>query len=1138
MARGGIDDTGAVHRRDQWPTGTVTFLFTSVEDVPRHGGEAATSPDSGPSGLVAILDVVAEEHDGVRLVVGDETGAPTHHHVLAFGRALDAVRAALDTQQAIEHGTEQADEPLSIHAIRLAVHTGDVHADDGRYTGPAVHQGERIAAAVHGGQLVVSRTTHDLVADGADDRLLLSPLGSHRLPGVARPIELFQVDRGTTPTPFPSLRTLDGTPNNLPRSLTSFVGRAEARAEIGALVGNHRLTTLTGSGGCGKTRLAVEVAGDVIDRFDDGAWFVDLAPITDPDDVATALADVLQLRLSPGLSVVDHVIARLRREQALIVLDNCEHLLDGSGALVDALLTRTDHVRVLVTSREPLGLAGELTWRIPSLSLPTADADPSAVLATEAGALFLARADLARAEGGRHLDDTTIDDGTASAIGAICRRLDGIPLAIELAAARLRFRTVDEVRDELDDRFRVLTGGGRNVLPRQRTLEASVAWSHDLLTPTEQTVLRRCAVFAGGFRPDDAVAVLAEDDGLDAATVAEVVTRLVDKSLLSASGSSAPTRRLVMLETVRQFAAQRLLEHGETERLRDRHLAHVHRWAHTMQAPLRDERTVESLAAVDAEQDNVRAALAWADATADGPRMIQILDCTWPWWELRGHRRDLDQWLRRLATHEATLDDTGRARMLLCDINNHYGLESGDEEQGRALALREELTDLDDERSAAELDAVIAGNTWWSGRPMDGPPLLAAAAARCEAAGDEYMAWWCRIGETIGPLFVSRIDLALPRMRELEPGVRAFGSPVLLASLLGLRAQAEAIAGNLAAARRIGAESAERRAPITSTGEAIVPIAAATMADLAQGRPSTRRRLLRQLVDRYTAEGSLLFVPWLCDLLTRIDVAEGRPEVALRVVDGVLSHPEAVAVAFYRVHLRETRALATWLLGDLDAARAELEDLRTDAAEVGNLRSSALADLHLAGLDREQGDHLQAAERVHRAMATFEEMGLALDVAACLDELTGLALDADRPVHAARLSGASAAIRRPEGACFRLGRQPVLDADVARGRAALGDEEWDREHQAGAELSLADAIAFATRTRGERARPTVGWDSLTPTERRVADLAADGLTNAAIAGQLLMSAETVKSHLSHTYRKLGIANRTQLAAELARRVDA
>jgi len=458
--------------------------------------------------------------------------------VAAFASPMSAVNAAIDAQRELQL------------PVRMGLATGEAELRDGDYFGTVLNRAARVMAAGHGGQILLAESTAGLLS-GVE----LLDLGPRRLRDVPTPVGVFQVRAPGLQTDFPALRALDTSPGNLRPPTTSFIGRESDVAEVDAALRAHRLVTLTGVGGVGKTRLALEVAGHLADEFPDGVWIFELAAVTDPAAVPDAVAAVLGITQQPGLSVAGSVASALEGRSRLLVFDNCEHVLDAAADLIAAILARSATVKILATSREGLRVADEQLWPVPSL-------DVLAGVDSAAATLFLQRA-AAVAPG------ISLTEAEPGAVLEICGRLDGIPLAIELAASRMQSMTVTELRDRLDDRFRLLVGSRRG-LERHQTLRHAVQWSHDLLDDTEKTLLARCSVFAGGF--DLAAACAVGGCGDDLATL-DVLDALVRKSLLVADRTSGRTR-FSMLETIRQFAEEQLVASGAANDVRNAHARH------------------------------------------------------------------------------------------------------------------------------------------------------------------------------------------------------------------------------------------------------------------------------------------------------------------------------------------------------------------------------------------------------------------------------------------------------------------------------------------------------------------------------------------------------------------------------------
>ena len=648
------------------PTGTVTLLLADVEGSTRLWETASEEMTAAFANLDRTLAELVSAHHGVRPVEQGEGDS----FVVAFTGTSDAVACALALQLA----------PLAPIRLRIGVHTGEVRLrDEGNYIGPAINRAARLRELAHGGQTVLSGITSDLVADLLPDGAWLNDLGTHPLRDLPRPERVVQLCHPDLHNEFPPLRGRETVAvQRLPVQLTSFVGRVDEMNEIARLVDVNRLVTLTGAGGVGKTRLAVHVATDLAGEFGNGAWYVDLAPITDPDVVPVTVARALGLPDQPGRSTMDTLLGFIRDRHMLVVLDNCEHLLDASAALCVSVLGAAPRLTVLATSREPLGVTGEATWRVPSLSL-----------ADEAIELFTDRARRAR-------PDFRVTDDNAARITEICRRLDGMPLAIELAAARVRALSLAEIVDSLHDRFRLLTGGARTAVRRQQTLRASVDWSHALLTQPERVLFRRLAVFVGGFDLDAAQAV-AGDDEVERYQVLDQLTLLVDKSLVVADDSAGRTRYR-LLETVRQYAQEKLGESGEADAVRSCHRDYYTAMAAVLDAPAGHdyERRIEQ---AETEIDNLRAAFGWSRENSDVELALALASSLQPLWQARGRLREglvwFDAALADLDAQHAEVAPAVRARALAdrAVLAVSVGAADSLDQAQQALAIAREVDD-------------------------------------------------------------------------------------------------------------------------------------------------------------------------------------------------------------------------------------------------------------------------------------------------------------------------------------------------------------------------------------------------------------------------------------------------------------
>lgn len=1077
------------------PTGTVTLLLADVEGSTRLWEIQPGEMPAAVAQLDRAVSAAIVARGGVRPVDQGEGDS----FVVAFARASDAVACALELQCA----------PLAPIRLRIGVHSGEVQLrDEGNYIGQTVNRAARLRDLAHGGQTVLSGTTGDLVADRLPPDTWLIDLGSHQLRDLPRPERVMQLCHRELDNEFPLLRTTNtAATHNLPVQLTSFVGRGAEMVEVRQILADNRLVTLTGAGGAGKTRLAVQIAAQIAGEFGAGVWCADLAPITDPSVVPVAVARALGLPDQPGRSTLETLTRVIAERQMLMLLDNCEHLLDACAALIVELSGSCPALTLLATSREPIGVAGEVTWQVPSLSLTD-----------EAIELFTDRARRVR-------PDFSVTDDTAVTVEEICRRLDGMPLAIELAAARVRALSVAEILGSLHDRFRLLTGGGRTAVRRQQTLRASVDWSHALLTEPEFVLFRRLAVFMGGFDLEAAQEVTASGD-VERYQVLDQLTLLVDKSLVVADDAGGRTRYR-LLETVRQYALEKLGESGDADTVRTRHRDHYTGLAGLLDAPVATghQRRVEQ---AEIEIDNLRAAFGWSRENLDIERALELASSLQPLWLTRGRLREGLSWIDEALTALDTVDCKVAPAVL-----------------ARALAdaaLLDGLHGVPERKHQANEALAIA-------RQLDDPSLLVRALTACcgtAAFSPEHAA----------AHFAEAIELA-----------RVQGDKWRLSQLLGFQAYASMMAGDAVAAHAVSEEGRDLADSIGdrfASGMCRVWGAAGARAVL--GDLHGAEAELAELIADSDAAGdplcrfnALITQSFLMGWQGKTTPALAAAEIALeRAAElGVLfegqgyltlggAHIAAGEVAsardafaqgwsrladseFLAMNMR-WRAETELAAGDLDAARSWAEKAVTSTAGCFQMMSMIVrARVALAE------DDAEAAERdVHDALCRASDIKVQLNVPDIFEILAQFAALADSCPEAARLCGAAHAIRQRTGEVRYRIYQADHEAWVTSLRDAMGENNFDVAWVEGAALSIEEAVAYAQRGRGERKRPRSGWASLTPTEHDVIRLVSDGLANKAIATRLFVSPRTVQTHLTHVYAKLGLTSRVQLVQEASR----
>jgi predicted ATPase/DNA-binding CsgD family transcriptional regulator len=922
----------------------------------------------------------------------------------------------------------------------------------------------------------------------------------------------------------------DAPPHNLPVQLSSFVGRERELREVGRLISEHGLLTLTGAGGCGKTRLAVQAASQTLERFPDGAWWVELAPLADERLVGAAIAESLGVRPVPGMTELQAAGAYLASRKALIVLDNCEHLAQACAQAAEALLGPAPEVVVLATSRAPLAASGETEWRVPSLSLPGAgdgeqtdaagSADPNG--ASDAVALFVERAASARPDLGLTAED-------AASVAEICTELDGLPLAIELAAARARILSVEQIAAELSDRFRLLSGGPRTATNRLKTIRASVDWSHELLSDAEQALLRRTAVFAGGFTLE-AVDEVCVGEGVEPERVLDLLASLVDQSLVIAEGTEAGVRYR-LLETVRQYGRERLDEAGEENSIRARHRDHFLALAELAAPHFETVRQREWLERLDPDAANLAAAVEWA-LLSEPPLALRFCAALCRWWCARGrfaeaelaHSRSLDA----CADREPAL----RARVFRGRVRVATSLGDGEAAESHAteaLALAEQAGDgASAARARCQLGAALQFSN-----PRAARAELARAAELTRTAGDDWALITAKQVTALTYVFQSNHGQAARANNEVAELVDRLGDPFQVVRrwlLVDLIAYND---GRLADAR----DAAERmRVAVDAIGEPVMEgLADATTAiiDVWEGEPQRALERLPGQLERTLKLGAAMAMPLLVFATGFAELAAGRAEQASHRLEGLVARVGG-RVGFVASWALCVLADARRLLAD-DAAEATALDAQATGERIENRLLATRGRLALGRLAAARADWTVAREHALAHLDACAEGGHATYVPGCLDALAEVSAGIEAHEDAVRLFAAAERARAEIG-IVRVPPETEHWAAIEDGlRQALGDQAYEAARAQGAGMSTEDAAEWARRGRGARQRPPGGWDSLTPTERKVVVLVAEGLSNPQVAERMFVSPSTVKTHLSHVFRKLDVRGRAELTAEAVRR---
>ncbi len=693
------------------PSGTITFLFTDIEGSTKrwesHGDQMRAAVESHD----AVLRAIFESHRGyVFKTVGDA-------FCVAFFSAPEGVTAALEAQLAL---AKEDHSSVGGIQVRMGLHTGNADERSGDYFGPTVNRVARLMSVGHGGQILLSDSTRMLVRGELPADVSLIDLGSHRLKDLAQPEHVWMLAATGLPSQFPSLTSLDAFPNNLPIQITSFRGREQDLVDLKTLLDEHRLVTLHGPGGMGKTRLGVQAGADVLEQFPDGVWLVDLAALRYPELASSVVSKALSINQPQDRTVDEAIVLALKRKKALLIFDNCEHVIEDAAKLVDSILKQCPDIHILATSRQALSLTGEEVVRLQPLGVPEPKAVVTAqnAMAYSAIALFVDRALAVN-------KSFALDDDGAHTVGEICRHLDGLPLAIELAAARVKVLSLESLAQRLDRRFSLLTGGDRTALARQRTLGALIDWSFELLTPQEQTLFCRASIFAGGFTLDAAEAICA-GEGIEDVEMLDLLASLADKSLAIAE-TSQRSERYRLLESIRAYGWEKLQASGDLERLTRLHAEYYHGVAVAADRSFGTKPDAAWLETLEPEVDNFRALLEWSfgpgNEAALGGAVAGSLERLWREGGLEAEGRG---WIRNAQGRIDEEKDPAVAarlwRALAWLTSGTQCLEAAE----KACALYEKLGDG---RGLAHALNVLAWALFHVGRPAD------AAVANDRALG-------------------------------------------------------------------------------------------------------------------------------------------------------------------------------------------------------------------------------------------------------------------------------------------------------------------------------------------------------------------------------------------------------------------
>ena len=1069
------------------PRGTVTLLFTDIEGSTHLLQQLGDHYTDMLSECRQLLRAVFQEWSG------REVDTQGDAFFVAFARATDAVLAAVDAQRAISN--HPWPESVAVR-VRMGLHTGEPSLTSEGYVGLDVHRAARIMSAGHGGQVLLSQTSCTLVEQDLPDDVGLRELGEYRLKDLGRPRRLFQLVISDLPANFPALRTLDNFPNNLPVQPTPFLGREKELAVVGDLLHREdiRLVTLTGSGGCGKTRLGLQVAAELSDLFADGVFFVNLAPISDPAYVVPTIVETLGLWEGVGQSLLERLKEELRQKHMLLLLDNFEQVVSAAEQ-VATLLVACPQLKVLVTSREVLHVRAEHEFVVPPLALPDPKQLPDLTVLSQYAsvALFILRAQAVK-------PDFQMTSANARAIVEICARLDGLPLAIELAAARMKLLTPQALLARLGQRLQVLTGMSRDVPARQQTLRNTIEWSYNLLNEQEQRLFRQLSVFVGGCTLEAVEAVhSALGDGDSAEQILNRVASLIDKSLLQQSEQTVEGQesRLMLLETIREYGLECLTANGEVEIARRVHANYYLALAEEIEPELVGAEDKKWLDQLERENDNLRAALNWLIDCQDVEAFLRLGGALETFWTARGYENEGRQYLERGLTTPAPISSAVRAKALNAAgalALSQYDIDKAEELCREGLKLYRSLGDKGRIARSTYLLGSVAG---MRGNFTSARSLLEEATVLFREEGIEW---------GTGDIFFAM-------------GVIAFDE--------GKYAQASSLfEESLSVFRKVG-----------NKGSIVYALFQLARVTFTQGN-FTKSQALAAECRAFSQEISFkLGIGLALFQLARVTFAQGDSTRARSLAE------ECLTLCRNEPKDKAGIAYALGLLGQVELYQGNIvmahslieESLGFFKDEVEDRRGLVEALFHLGRVASLQKDSTRARALYEESYVIAKEMGNKLLIASCLEGLASLAATQGETTWGTYLWGAAESLREAiEAPMLPIERDDYM-CSVAAARAKLGEKLFAAAWAEGRSMTPDQAFA----ARGTAISTTIVPDGphpakvaisypagLTAREVAVLCLVAQGMTNEQVADQLVIRPRTVNTHLTSIYGKIGVSTRS------------
>jgi predicted ATPase/class 3 adenylate cyclase len=996
---------------DILPFGTVTFLFTDIEGSTKLAQE---HPDEMPTLLARhheILNQSIQTYNGyVFQIVGDSFAA-------AFHSASDALNAALDAQCTLQTSEFSKNSEVSVR-VRMGIHTGTAQLNtDNLYSGyTTLASTQRIMSAGHGGQILLSGVTRDLVRDMLPENTELQDLGEKRLKDLLRPEHLYQLNIAGLPSTFPPLKTLDSFLNNLPAQLTTFIGREKEMEEIKKELESHRLVTLTGPGGAGKTRLSLQVGAACLEQFTNGVWFVELASLTDPLLIIGAVLSALGIHEKEN--DINSLTSYIGNQSLLLILDNCEHLIEDCARLVEILIQRCPKLHVLASSREALGIAGEQPYHVPSLPFPDPKHLPSLdeIAKCESMQLFVERV---RA----YIPSFSLTEKNASSVAHICSRLDGIPLAIELAAARVKVMSVEQLASRLGDVFNLLTSGSRTALPRQQTLRALIEWSYDLLSESEKSLFRRLAVFSGGWSLEavEAVCVVGQDAVLSSSkdailphNVLDDLAGLVDKSLVNKEELDGEAR-FHMLETIRQYAEFKMFASEEVDEVKNRHGDWFMQLAETAEPKLRTGEQLPWLNRLEMEHDNLRAAMKWSIEQKHVEQALRIPSALAYFWDIHGHSEEGRTWLDEALKLEAQSPERKYPYPWATAVDGHFSLAVYLPDIKQYQPRMEEALDIFRKHG----DSFRVGRVLYH---LAGFPYFAGEHETAKSTWYEGLSAYQIINDQWG-----------------------------IGECLHCIAHTEELQGNIEKAHALFNQSLEALQPIGDRFSLFHPMGDTAVIAIHKGELNTARMILEESIQTFQELKNRVWVSISVIRLAQVLYERGEYGNARKTIQGNL---EAVTEIndlegiFYNTYLKGRVELAE---GNLSLARQIFEEAFAIAEKENNQNHRGLMKTALGLIDCYEGNFARGREAIEIGIETVRRE-YPPDVWHLLSYRShALWLEKDIPVAAQsyrdtikELRGNFYFIRIPE--CLEgLGKVAVVQNELERAARLFGAAEAMRE---------------------------------------------------------------------------------------------